>query len=537
MLTRYRRLSRVSFCAVFLCTALLLILAPREVSCQQDENMFKLERTPGTRSIDFSEFKGVSVTIRAHLDNNAEVASAEILKEAMRSGLQSQWKTIRDAIASWSYSTNSVAADGCSLDYIISIPSKKEEKEGGNPLLEINAEKLALTHGWTLPFKEVHLLVASENLDYENIIITEIPPGITPRKDGILKAITWNVWKNLSVPFQVVFIVLFVLLVWFVVCVIRVGLKPWCPKDRKQSGDGKEEDRDFCSKDAKNIRKIWERVIWNSQLPEISELPFDMDQFDTMKKFQKEIDAISSGEEIFGKAEEYSLVDVFFRKADFMCAEDDTADAKPQGVKEIRNTVAIRVEIVQNLVEIKNNSAHWMELDEENKERCRQFVWEFFSRKEISRAIDVINEMKKEGKEYDLFDVFESGLNNHLINQNEWWASQEIDRAVDRSLALKVEERSRVLDRLWWIGSISPLAGLFGTVVGISLAFGKISGIKNVQMLMSRLAGDINIALSTTIVGLMIGILAFILFYFFKHRIEHQSSQVENYFIEITNLA
>ncbi len=535
MLAHYKKLGSVSFCAVFTCAALLFLLAPREVYSQQDENVFKLEHTAGTRVIDFAEFKGVSVTIRAHLDNSAKVATAEILKEAMRSGEQNQWEIMREAIATWGFSSNALAADAhSSIDYVIYIPSRLE---GGNSLVEIEARNLALMAGWTLPFEEQHLLIATENLDRENVIITENPPDVTPRKGGIFKAITLNVWKSLSLPFQILFIILFVLLVWFVVSVIKVGLKPWCPVDRKQPSDEKELNDNLCSHTAMNIRKIWERVIWNSQLPEIKELPFEMDQFDTMKKFQKEIDEISKGDEIHNKAKEYGLIDVFFRNEDFICAEGNPENTKPQGVKEIRNAVATRVEIVQNLVEIKNNSAHWMKLGEEDKERCRQFVWEFFSRREINKALDIINEMKEKGAQYDLFDVFESGLNNHLINQNEWWTSQEIDRAVDRSLALKVEERSRVLDRLWWIGSISPLTGLFGTVVGISLAFGKISGLKNVRMLMSRLAGDINIALSTTIVGLMIGILAFILYYFFKHRVERQSSQVEQYFIDITNLA
>lgn len=530
-----RKFGSLSFCAVFVCAALLVLSTPRETYGQQDENVFRLEHTSGTRVIDFAEFKGVSVTIRAHLDNSANVATAEILKEAMRAGEQSQWEAMRDAIATWSFSPNALAADAhSSIDYAIYIPSRLE---GGNALIEIEARNLALMAGWTLPFEEQHLLIATENLDRENIIITENPPDITPRKGGIFKAITWNVWKHLSLPFQILFIILFVLLVWFVVMVIKVGLKPWCPVDRKQSGDEKELNDNLCSRAAMNIRKIWEQVIWNSQLPEIRELPFEMVQFDTMKKFHKEIAGISKGEEIHNKAKEYGLIDVFFRDEDFSCTDSATGTIKPQGLKEIRKTVDTRIEIVQNLVEVKNNSAHWMELDEEDKERCRQFAWEFFSRREINKALDIINEMKEKGAQYDLFDVFESGLNNHLINQNEWWASQEIDRAVDRSLALKVEERSRVLDRLWWIGSISPLTGLFGTVVGISLAFGKISGLKNVRMLMSRLAGDINIALSTTIVGLMIGILAFILYYFFKHRIERQSARVELYFIDITNLA
>ena len=54
---------------------------------------------------------------------------------------------------------------------------------------------------------------------------------------------------------------------------------------------------------------------------------------------------------------------------------------------------------------------------------------------------------------------------------------------------------------------------------------------------MAKLAGDINVALSTTIVGLIIGILAFVAYYVYKDRIERDGAKVSRYFTDITNLA
>jgi biopolymer transport protein ExbB/TolQ len=93
------------------------------------------------------------------------------------------------------------------------------------------------------------------------------------------------------------------------------------------------------------------------------------------------------------------------------------------------------------------------------------------------------------------------------------------------------------LDWLWAIGSLSPLFGLFGTVWGISQAFGKIKGVTDTRLLMQKLAGDINIALSTTIVGLLLAVPAFIFYYYFKYRIDNDATRIERYFSEITNRA
>lgn len=61
--------------------------------------------------------------------------------------------------------------------------------------------------------------------------------------------------------------------------------------------------------------------------------------------------------------------------------------------------------------------------------------------------------------------------------------------------------------RIAWVVTViktAPMLGLFGTVVGMMGAFGKLAGAKNVDP--TALAGDIRVALDTTAIGLSIAI-------------------------------
>lgn len=61
--------------------------------------------------------------------------------------------------------------------------------------------------------------------------------------------------------------------------------------------------------------------------------------------------------------------------------------------------------------------------------------------------------------------------------------------------------------RVSWINTViksAPMLGLFGTVVGMSFAFGRMATGTNVDSV--RLASDISLALNTTIVGLAVAI-------------------------------
>lgn len=133
-----------------------------------------------------------------------------------------------------------------------------------------------------------------------------------------------------------------------------------------------------------------------------------------------------------------------------------------------------------------------------------------------------------------LFD----GICNHLSNKLNWYCSQEIDRAIDRAIDSEVEKlRGKGLDALWSLASIAPMLGLLGTVVGIARAFGKIRGAAGLrhEEIIPRLSGDINVALYTTIVGLIIGIISLGLYYLIRWKIEKIRTSWESKLLEIIN--
>ena len=173
-----------------------------------------------------------------------------------------------------------------------------------------------------------------------------------------------------------------------------------------------------------------------------------------------------------------------------------------------------------------------IEIPESLANKYSQFLWDYFGKPHIDEALRICEAYR--GK-YPLFEIFKTGLSNHLVNQNDWWTSQEVDRSVDRTASMLIEERRDPLDTLWAIGSLSPMVGLFGTVWGISQAFGKIRGVTETRMLMQKLAGDINVALATTIVGLVLGLVAFIVYYYFNYSLDKDASRIEKHFTEITN--
>ncbi|MDA0839755.1 MAG: MotA/TolQ/ExbB proton channel family protein [Planctomycetota bacterium] len=66
------------------------------------------------------------------------------------------------------------------------------------------------------------------------------------------------------------------------------------------------------------------------------------------------------------------------------------------------------------------------------------------------------------------------------------------------------------------VGVIAPMLGLFGTVWGLQLAFRGIAGEAAQHKV---LAASISIALNTTVAGLFVGILAFVVYFLFKGKV------------------
>jgi len=83
-------------------------------------------------------------------------------------------------------------------------------------------------------------------------------------------------------------------------------------------------------------------------------------------------------------------------------------------------------------------------------------------------------------------------------------------------------------DTFWVLGTVAPLLGLLGTVVGLASAFGRLSGSElKIQNVVSDLAADIHLALYTTIGGLIVGSIAILFYYYFKTQIMSFLSEVD----------
>ena len=91
----------------------------------------------------------------------------------------------------------------------------------------------------------------------------------------------------------------------------------------------------------------------------------------------------------------------------------------------------------------------------------------------------------------------------------------------------EVRTLERFLPTLETIAGIAPLLGLLGTVLGMIKVFTVISQQGTGQA--SLLAGGISEALITTATGLVIGILALILYNYFSHRAENYILDIEKY--------
>ncbi|MEM1165167.1 MAG: MotA/TolQ/ExbB proton channel family protein [Planctomycetota bacterium] len=95
----------------------------------------------------------------------------------------------------------------------------------------------------------------------------------------------------------------------------------------------------------------------------------------------------------------------------------------------------------------------------------------------------------------------------------------ELRSSMEEAAAAEVARFYRSTDALALIAAIAPMLGLLGTVVGINGAFGTISSTEGFAR-QEQLAGDISLALTTTIMGLVLAIPATAGVTFFRNRID-----------------
>ncbi|MBM4240950.1 MAG: MotA/TolQ/ExbB proton channel family protein [Euryarchaeota archaeon] len=99
----------------------------------------------------------------------------------------------------------------------------------------------------------------------------------------------------------------------------------------------------------------------------------------------------------------------------------------------------------------------------------------------------------------------------------------EVEDAMERVFIVEVGNMTKGLGTIKTIIEISPLLGLFGTVVGMWYTF-KALGINADP---SAMAAGINIALITTIAGLTVAIVLFPLYSYITRRIDEEMDKIE----------
>jgi biopolymer transport protein ExbB len=121
-----------------------------------------------------------------------------------------------------------------------------------------------------------------------------------------------------------------------------------------------------------------------------------------------------------------------------------------------------------------------------------------------------------------LSEVMDAGLTRYRRSP---FGALELKAALEEAGQSQVARLSRSLDALALIAAIAPMLGLLGTVVGINGAFSTISSAEGFAR-PDQLAGDISLALVTTIMGLTLAIPTTSAVTYFRNRIEKIASDI-----------
>ncbi len=116
--------------------------------------------------------------------------------------------------------------------------------------------------------------------------------------------------------------------------------------------------------------------------------------------------------------------------------------------------------------------------------------------------------------------ILAAGLTRY---QESAFGAFEIKNAIEEAGEDQTARLYRSTDALGVIGSIAPLLGLLGTVLGMVGAFEALSGTSAVNH--EELASNISLALVTTLMGLILAIPCIALFTFFRNRIDAFGSE------------
>lgn len=115
-----------------------------------------------------------------------------------------------------------------------------------------------------------------------------------------------------------------------------------------------------------------------------------------------------------------------------------------------------------------------------------------------------------------LSDVMAAGLSRYRRSP---FGALELKGALEEAGRERIARLYRTTDALALIAMVSPMLGLLGTVVGLNGAFATISQTEGFAR-PDQLAGDISLALVTTIQGLVVAIPVTAVVTFFRNRID-----------------
>jgi len=110
-----------------------------------------------------------------------------------------------------------------------------------------------------------------------------------------------------------------------------------------------------------------------------------------------------------------------------------------------------------------------------------------------------------------------------------------VDRALIRAASTEVSKLERRLTFLATTASAAPFVGLFGTVVGIMIAFNRIGATGSTNL--AVVAPGISEALIATAAGLAAAIPAVYFYNHFTHRVKELSSAMDDFALEFLNIA
>ncbi|MBI4887167.1 MAG: MotA/TolQ/ExbB proton channel family protein [Acidobacteria bacterium] len=110
-----------------------------------------------------------------------------------------------------------------------------------------------------------------------------------------------------------------------------------------------------------------------------------------------------------------------------------------------------------------------------------------------------------------------------------------VDRALIRAATGEVSKLERRMTFLATTAGVTPFIGLFGTVVGIMIAFQRIGATGSTNL--AIVAPGISEALISTAAGLFAAIPALIFYNHFTHRVKEFSATMDDFALEFLNIA